>query len=51
MPLTHIVQSTRAVMIDGATLVEVGGHLVWLAVLTAVCLLLAAYLFRWSSTR
>ena len=50
MPLTHIVKATRAVMIDGATLVEVGHHLVWLGVLTAVCLALAARLFRWSNT-
>ena len=51
MPLTHIVQATRAVMIDGATLAEVSPHLVWMAVLSTVCIALAASLFRWSSVR
>jgi ABC-2 type transport system permease protein len=47
MPLTHLVKATRAVMIEGATLMEVSGHLLWLAVMTVVCLGLASVLFRW----
>lgn len=47
MPLTHIVKALRAVMIEGANLAEVGHHLLWLAVITAVALGLAAGLFRW----
>lgn len=48
MPLTHVVKATRAVMIDGATLVDVSYHLIWLTVLTVVCIALASFLFRWS---
>ncbi|MCK9502956.1 MAG: ABC transporter permease [Porticoccaceae bacterium] len=47
MPLTHIVKATRAVMIEGATLMEVSNHLLWLATMTSACLVLAASLFRW----
>jgi ABC-2 type transport system permease protein len=47
MPLTHLVKATRAVMIEGATLADVASHLVWLALMTAVCLGLASALFRW----
>ena len=47
LPLTHVVKATRAVMIEGATLAEVNGHLVWLVVMTAVCLALSSFLFRW----
>lgn len=51
LPLTHIVKATRAVMIDGASLLDVSSHLIWLAVLSVVCIVLAARLFRWSSVR
>lgn len=47
LPLTHIVKGFRAVMIEGATLVEISHHLLWLAAMTAVTLGLAAVLFRW----
>lgn len=47
MPLTHIVKALRAVMIEGSSLAEVSHHLLWLAVMTAVALGLAAGLFRW----
>lgn len=50
MPLTHIVKALRAVMIDGAGFGDVAAHLVWLMGLTAVFLLLAAWLFRWHRT-
>lgn len=51
LPLTHIVKATRAVMIDGDSLLDVSPHLLWLAILTVVCLALAARLFRWSRVR
>src|SRR5690554_4787509 len=47
MPLTHIVKAFRAVMIEGASLVDVSHHLLWLALMTATSLGLAALLFRW----
>ncbi len=47
MPLTHIVKAMREVMIDGATLVEVSEHMMWLAILTVICLAAATSLFRW----
>ena len=47
MPLTHIVKAFRAVMIEGASLLEVGHHLLWLAAMTALAMGLAALLFRW----
>ena len=48
MPLTHIVRAFRSVMIDGATLMEVSHHLLWLIAMTVICTLLAATLFRWT---
>ncbi|MEE8057399.1 MAG: ABC transporter permease [Pseudomonadales bacterium] len=48
MPLTHIVKAARTVMIDGATLLEVSYHLIWLVALTIICIGLAAGLFRWT---
>jgi hypothetical protein len=36
-------------MIEGATLMVVSTHLLWLGVMTSVCLVLAASLFRWHS--
>lgn len=51
LPLTHIVKATRAVMIDGAGLLEVGDHLIILSLVTVVCILLASRLFSWSAVR
>ena len=51
MPLTHIVQSGRAVMIEGAGLAEITPHLLALLGMTGLFLLLAANLFRWHSGR
>lgn len=47
MPLTHIVKASRAVMIEGATLADIGYHLLWLAALSAICLTLAVTFFKW----
>ncbi len=47
LPLTHVVSAGRAVMLEGAGLPDIGGHLSVLAIMTAVLLALAARLFRW----
>ena len=46
-PLTHLIDAARAIMIDGASLVDVAPHAVVLAVMTLVFLVLGAWLFRW----
>lgn len=48
LPLTHLVTAARAIMVDGATLSEVSGHVTALALMTAVFLTLGSLLFRWS---
>jgi ABC-type multidrug transport system permease subunit len=47
LPLTHITEAARAVMLDGAGLVEMGGHLLALILMTVVFLVLGTYSFRW----
>lgn len=46
-PLTHMVKAARAIMVDGATLMQVADHLLILLGLTAVLLACSARLFRW----
>ncbi len=46
-PLTHILNSARAVMLDGATLVDVAPSLVALTALSAVFLTVGSFIFRW----
>ncbi len=46
-PLTHVLDSARAVMLDGATLVDVGPNLLALTAMSAVFLVTGAMLFRW----
>jgi ABC-2 type transport system permease protein len=46
-PLTHTIDAARAVMTEGATLVQVSGHLAVLVVMTAVFLAVGAWSFRW----
>lgn len=48
MPLTHMVSAARKVMLEGATLMEIGLHLSVLGCMSVICLILAAILFRWS---
>lgn len=48
LPLTHLVRAAREVMTSGATLAEVTPHLLYLLGITAVLLVLATRLFRWS---
>lgn len=49
LPLTHLVEAGRRIMLDGATLQDVATHLWVLLVMTAVFLSLGSGLFNWSS--
>lgn len=46
-PLTHLIAASRAIMIDGASLLDVSYHLLVMAIMTVVFLLLGARLFKW----
>ncbi len=46
-PLTHVLDSARAVMLDGATLYEVAPNLIALTLMSAIFLGIGAALFRW----
>lgn len=47
LPLTHMVQAARSVMIEGATLMQISHHLLALAVMTGVFLGTSAAMFKW----
>jgi len=47
LPLTHFNNAARAIMLDGATLVDVSGNMLTLVGMTLVCMSAAAYMFRW----
>lgn len=47
LPLTHMLAAARAVMLEGATLADIGQHLIILAVMSAVLLAVACVCFRW----
>jgi len=47
LPLTHIVDAARAIMIDGASLLDVGWNVVYLILFSALCVFIGARLFRW----
>ena len=46
-PLTHIIDAARAIMLDGAGLMEISGHLLALTAMSAAAMALGAWLFRW----
>jgi len=46
-PLTHVINGARAIMIDGAGLMDILPNLITLVVMTAVFLAIGAYTFRW----
>lgn len=48
-PLTHILNSARAVMLDGATLAEIAPGLLALTLLSAIFLAISAKIFRWGA--
>jgi len=47
LPLTHMVDAARAVMIDGAGLADIGWHLLVLLGMSALFMAIGARLFRW----
>ncbi len=47
LPLTHFNNAARAIMLDGASLLDVSGNLLTLVGMTVVCMVIAAYSFRW----
>jgi ABC-type multidrug transport system permease subunit len=47
LPLTHLVDGARAIMTEGAGLVDIAPHLAVLALMTAVFLSIGSFIFRW----
>jgi ABC-type multidrug transport system permease subunit len=47
LPLTHVVDASRAIMLDGAGLLDISQHLIALALMLVVFLILGVKLFRW----
>lgn len=47
LPLTHLLEGARAVMLDGAGLAEVSGNLLALAAMSVVFLATGAFIFKW----
>jgi len=48
-PLTHMLTAARAIMLDGANIADISGHLVVLALMSAVFLVIGALSFKWTS--
>ena len=48
-PLTHMLVAARAVMLDGAGMAEISGHLLVLAGMAVVFLAIGAYTFKWTA--
>ncbi|KPK11734.1 MAG: ABC transporter permease [Acidithiobacillales bacterium SG8_45] len=46
-PLTHVTSAARAIMIDGASLAQLSGHITALLAMTVAFLLLGAISFKW----
>ena len=47
LPLTHMIQAARSVMIDGATLAQVSHHLIIMLVMTVIFLAVSLKIFKW----
>lgn len=47
LPLTHVTDAAREVMIDGASLVAVSDHLLVLAISSVILLFIGARIFKW----
>ena len=47
-PLSHVVDGARSIMIDGATLASLMGHVTFLGVMIVVFMALGSMLFRWN---
>jgi ABC-type multidrug transport system permease subunit len=46
-PLTHVLDASRAIMLDGAGVAQIAPHLVYLTITTIVFLAFGAWSFRW----
>jgi ABC-2 type transport system permease protein len=46
-PITHYIEASRAIMLDGAGFAQVSGNIITLAAMTALFLAAAAALFKW----
>jgi ABC-type multidrug transport system permease subunit len=49
MPLTHLVQALRAIMVDGAGFVAISDHLAVLALMSAIFLAIGSMAFSWDA--
>jgi ABC-type multidrug transport system permease subunit len=47
LPLTHLVDGARAIMTEGAGLVDIAPHIAILAGMTAIFLTIGSLIFRW----
>lgn len=47
LPLTHLVEGARSIMTDGSSLVDIKHHIFTLIAMTAVCLTIGAWSFKW----
>ena len=47
LPLTHVTEASREIMIDGAGLVQISDHLLVLGLSSVVLLVVGAKIFRW----
>ena len=47
LPLTHVTEAAREIMIDGAGIVQVADHLLVLGISSVVLLVIGAWIFRW----
>ena len=47
LPLTHVTDAAREIMIDGAGLAQVADHLLVLSVCSVILLLIGAWIFQW----
>lgn len=50
LPLTHMLEAARAVMLDGAELADISDHLAVLSIQSALFLALGALFFKWQGT-
>lgn len=48
-PLTHLVDATRAIMTEGASLLDVSYNLIVMAVISVVLITLSSFIFKWDS--
>jgi ABC-type multidrug transport system permease subunit len=47
LPLTHMLEAARAIMIDGAGLLEISGNLFALLIMSGIYLIIGALMFKW----